>query len=428
MTKRVRSFVAVFAATVTIAAGCGNDSQRPADPTAVGATSDDQAVDTSGESSPETDALLIWVDEPQVEPVRTVGSRFTELTGVELVVEAVPFDEMRDRVARADAEGRGPDIFAGAHEWTGLLAAEGVIDPVDVRTMSDSFEAVALQGTNFEGRNYAIPYLTEAVAMYRNTDLVADAPQTWDDLRAACDAVAVANCVVMPGGGDTTDAYHNYPFGVSSFGGYVFAYDEATGFDARQVGLDTPEAIASGKFLEQQVAGGYISATDYDTAKSLWLDGEAAFWVTGPWELGAAREQTEVSNWDVSIIPQMGSAPAQPFVAVRGFFLSSSSERSLLAESFLTDFVATDDMMDALFAVDPLGTAWTAVRATLDRDPHVRTFDASAEHGVAIPNIPQMAAAWDPMGDNLLLIRNGEADATDALTAAADAVRSDVAG
>jgi len=263
--------------------------------------------------------------------------------------------------------------------------------------------------------------------MYRNTDLAADAPADWDEVAAACAAAAVGNCVVVPGGGAAGDAYHNYPF-VSAFGGYIFPFDPTTGFDASEVGLDSPEAIKGAEFLASQVTSGIISSTDYDTAKNLWLEGDAAYWITGPWELGGTREQTTVANWDVSIIPPFGDAPAQPFIGAQGFFLSAFSENGLIAQSFLNDFLATDDTMQALYEADPRGTAWKAVQDSLASDPQVAAFDASAANGIPMPNIPEMGSVWGPLGDNMLLLRNGEIDPTEAMTTAAEAVRAAVAG
>ena len=459
MTKRSRSLVALLAASTLVVAACGDDDST--EPVTTGADDvseemsedvseemseemsdemseemsdemSDESAEASAESSgeaaeePAADALLIWADERRVEPLEAIAPTFTEATGVDVVVELVNGEDMRERVTQAGPAGEGPDLFVGAHDWTGELAANGLIDEIDVSAKADQFIDVALAGFNFEGRNYAVPYVTEAVAAYRNTDLVADAPATWDELVAACDAAAAENCVVVAGGGSTPDAYHNYPF-VSAYGGYIFAFDESSGFDASDVGLDSAETVQGVSFLEEQVSAGVVSSTDYDTAKNLFLAGDAAFLITGPWELGTLRDQTDV-NFDVQVIPQIGDQPIQPFVGAQGFYLSAFTEQPLIAQSFLVDFIATDDTMQALYDADPRGTAWTMVQDGLTDDPQVQTFSTSAANGIPMPNIPQMASVWGPLGDNLLLVRNGEEPASDAMTTAAEAVRSAVAG
>ena len=337
-----------------------------------------------------------------------------------------PFGEIRDQVTQAGPAGEGPDVFTGAHDWTGELAANGVIDPIDLSSVSSNIVPVALNGFNFEGETYGLPYVTEAIAMYRNTDLVADAPATWEEAVAGCEAAGVEHCFVLPGGGAATDAYHQYPF-VTAFGGYLFQFDPSTGFDASDIGLDSPDGVKGISTLADQVTAGNVSSTDYDTAKNLFLEGSAAYWITGPWELGGLRDQSAI-NFDVSLIPQIGDAPTEAFVGAQGFFVSSFSENKLLASSFLLDFLATDEVMQALYDADPRGTAWVSVQDGLTSDPEVAVFAEAAANGTPMPNIPEMAAVWGPLGDNLLLVRNGELSGEEAATTAAQAIRDTVGG
>jgi maltose-binding protein MalE len=431
MKRNPRVFVGLLMVIALILAACGGGTaatttEAPAATTTAAPVTTTAAPEET--TAPATgEALVIWADERKVEPLQAIAPAFTEATGVEVTVELVPFGEIRDQVSTAGPAGEGPDIFAGAHDWTGELVANGVIDPIDLGAKADSFVQVAVNAFGFEGQTYAVPYVTEAIALYYNTDLVPTVPATFADIAAACEAAAVETCLGMPGGGAATDAYHNYPF-VSAFGGSIFAYDTATGsYDPSEVRLDTPEAIEGVQFLLDQVGAGVVASTDYDTAKNLFLEGSSAFWITGPWELGTLREQTTV-NWDVAVIPQIGDQPTQPFVGAQGFFISAFSEQKLLAQTFLLDFIATDEVMQALYDADPRGTAWQAVQDGLASDPQVQTFAEAAGQGIPMPNVPEMASVWGPLGDNLLLIRNGEIAADAAMTTAAEAVRSAIAG
>ena len=299
-------------------------------------------------------------------------------------------------------------------------------DPIDLGGKAADFVPVALDAFNFEGNLYAVPVATEAVAMYYNTDLVAEAPATFEELGAACETAAAANCVVIPGGGDGGDAYHNYPF-VSALGGYIFAYDPATGYDPSDVGLDSEGAIAGVQFLADQVEAGVVESTNYDNAKNLVLEGNAAFWITGPWELGTLNDQSTV-NWSVTKLPTIDGQTPKPFVGAQGMFLSAFSENKLVATSFLLDFVATEETMTALYEADPRNPAFVPTLDTLADDAVAQTFAASAGDGNPMPNIPQMGSVWGPLGDNILLVRNGESTGADAMAAAAEAVRAALAG
>ena len=58
----------------------------------------------------------------------------------------------------------------------------------------------------------------------------------------------------------------------------------------------------------------------------------------------------------------------------------------------------------------------------------ISAFGASAADGVPIPNIPEMGSVWGALGDNLQLLRNGEVDATAAMSTAAESVRAAIEG
>ena len=59
-------------------------------------------------------------------------------------------------------------------------------------------------------------------------------------------------------------------------------------------------------------------------------------------------------------------------------------------------------------------------------NPVAATFAASAADGNPMPNVPEMGAVWTPLGEQIQLLRNGELAATEAMTAAATAVREAV--
>ena len=241
------------------------------------------------------------------------------------------------------------------------------------------------------------------------------------------DAAACAeNCLGIPGGGDGADAHHNYPF-VSALGGYIFKYDPATGYDPSDVGLDSEGAVAGVAFLAGLVADGLVAPTNYNTAKTLFLEGQQPFWITGPWELGSLRGQDSVS-WGVAKLPTIAGQPPAPFVGSQGIFLSAFSENKVLARTFLLEFVSTPETMRALYDADPRNPAYREVFDQLADNPVAQTFALSAADGVPMPNIAQMGAVCGPLGNALLLVRNGESEAEAAMSTAAQGVREAVEG
>jgi maltose-binding protein MalE len=435
MKRRYTIMATVILAFSLLAAACSS-SESGADETTTTAaetteTTEAPATTTTAAAATTTapaealPPLVIWADENRAPVIEAIAPAFTEATGVEVQVTLVDFGTMKDEVSTKGPAGEGPDIFIGAHDWVGELATNGSIAPIDLGGRDSEFTSTGLDALKWDGAQYGLPYVTEAVAIYYNTDLVPEAPATMADLTAACDAIEVDNCLGIPGGNDGGDAYHHYPF-LSVKGGYIFAFDAATGFDVEDIGLGTDEAIAGAAVLETLIADGYVDSTNYDDAKNLFMEGNQAFWLTGPWELGALEDQDTVS-WSVMTLPTVDGDTMRPFVGVQGFYLSAFAQNSAIAEEFLLNFIATDETMLALFEADPRGSAHIATIEIISSDPINATFATSGQTGQFMPNVPEMGAVWGPVGDNFLALRNGDIDAAAAMTTASEQVTNVIA-
>ena len=430
-----RHTLSLLAVLVLVLAACGGDAatttaaeaETPATTAAAAATTTTTAAAATTTTAGEVVELLIWADEQRTPVVQEVAGAFTEATGVNVTVETKEFGDIRDQMVELGPAGEGADVFIGAHDWTGQLAVSGVAAPIDLGAKGSDFEPVSLDAFSYAGDLYAVPYATEAIAFYYNTDLVPEPPATFEEIADICAALdGIENCVGIPGGGDSPDAYHNYPF-VSAMGGYIFAYDSATGYDPTDVGLDSEGAIAGVTFLEELVAAGVVGPVNGDTAKALFLEGTEPFFLSGPWQIGDFSAQDTV-NWSVAKIPTIGGNTPAPFVGAQGFFLSAFSENTVVAQSFLLDYIATAEAQQALYDADPRNPAFSSVLESIADDPVASTFAASAADGNPMPNIAEMGAVWAPLGENLQLVRNGELAAGEAMTTAAELVRTAVAG
>ena len=162
---------------------------------------------------PEQPAILvIWADELRAAVIEEISPAFTDATGVGVEVQIVDFGDIRTQVTTQAPAGEGPDLFIGANDWTGELAANGVIEPIDLGSKSGDFFDLSLTAFSIDGQLYAVPYGYEAIALYYNTDMVPEPLASIEDAVAICeDLPDIENCIGLPGGGDGPDAYHHYP-------------------------------------------------------------------------------------------------------------------------------------------------------------------------------------------------------------------------
>jgi maltose-binding protein MalE len=325
--------------------------------------------------------------------------------------------------------GEGADVFIGAHDWIGELVVNGVVEPIDLGARAEEFFQVALDAFSYGGSLYGLPYATEALGLFRNTTLVPEAPATFEDLLAICDELGdtVQACLGVPAG----DAYGNY-YWLSSTGGYIFAYDEATGYDPTNVGLDNEGAIEGFTFFDQLVKDGYLDpAMTWDIMRDLFANGNAAFVIDGPWQTGAWKDAVTagtLAGYAASPIPEILGNPAIPFVGVQGFMVNAFSEQKALAQTFVLDYIATEDVMAQLFAVGGRPPAHIAAFDAVSSDPDVLAFGDAAASGTPMPNIPEMSSVWTYLANAVSAIYNQTADVATALAEAADGVRAEIAG
>lgn len=408
--------------TTTTAGGTTSPSSTAATTTTVPPSSTTTGAGTTTVTAPPA-GLLVWVDEPRRAVLEAVADDFEAATGVPVQVEVVGFGDIRRRMLDQAPLGAGADLFIGSHESLGDLVEAAVLEPIDLGARTEEYLAAGLEAFSSGGRLYGLPYSLEAVALYRNTELAPEAPATFEDLLAVCDALGetIDQCLAIPAG----DALYNYAF-LASPGGYVFGYDPAEGYDLGDIGIDNEGAVAGMTFLNGLVAMGYLDGSvDYGTMTRLFFEGRAAFMWTGPWavpDADAAVTAGALPGYAVSPLPQILDHEAVPMVQAQGFMVNAFSERKSLALQFLLDYLATPEVMAALYEADPRPPAYAAARDALAGDPDAQAFAASAAAGRPIPNVPEMAFVWAPLGEAVTAIYRQTSDPETALRTAAEAV------
>src|SRR5690606_29829375 len=201
----------------------------------------------------------------------------------------------------------------------------------------------------YDGNLYGMPYATENVAFLYNSELVTEVPQTWSEVAELAAQLEEEGVVEYGYIIQTNDPYHFFPI-MTAFGGYVFGLTEE-GYDPADVGIDSEGTIAAAQWLDMMVEEGHVpQGVDYDIMHATFENGEAAMMITGPWALPRLRD----AGIPFAIAPIPSEVqPAQPFLGVQGFMVSAFSEDPLLAQTFLQDYVATEETMQAIFEADP---------------------------------------------------------------------------
>ena len=369
--------------------------------------------------------LVIWVDEARSAIVQRVGEQFEAENGVDIEIQMMGFGDIRDQLAIAGPAGEGPDILIGAHDWLGQLVSNGLVEPIDLGIREQDFLDVALDAYRYDGELYGMPYQMDNIAFIRNPELVPDAPATWDEVRNIAEGLEAAGEVELGFVRQEGDPYHFFAI-QTAFGGYVFGRNPDGSYDPNDVGLDSPGSIAAAQWLEGMVRDGHMQpGVDFDIMHSMFEARDAAMIVTGPWAL--PRLQEAGVPYEISPIPSQPGSIGQPFIGVQGFMISAFSENKLLAQTFLTEFVATEDVMIDLFEAVPRPLAFIPAIDDVN-DADITAFGEAAEVGLPMPAIPEMASVWSAWNDAVVLVTQGRQDGASAFSNAAEQVRTLIRG
>jgi maltose/maltodextrin transport system substrate-binding protein/arabinogalactan oligomer/maltooligosaccharide transport system substrate-binding protein len=357
--------------------------------------------------------LKIWADDTRAPALQAVAPDFEATYGVKLEISELGFGDIRDNVKTAAPAGEGPDLFIGAHDWVGELYTNGILAELDLGAKASEFFPAALEMVSYEGKLVGMPYATENLAFFYNPDLVSEVPATWADVVTLSKELQDAGTAKYGFCLRQGDAYDNYPR-MTAYGGYIFGTNPDGTWNPEDLGVGNEGSIASAQWIEDMVAQGTIVADmDWDTAHAAFETGDCAMIVTGPWALTRFRDAG--AKYEIADFPEGPAGASQPFLGGQAFFVNAFSKNQLLAQTFLTELMATEPAMRQLFEADPRPSAYLAVRED-PNDPDMDKFGSAGANAVPMPNIPQMSAVWGPVGDAYTLLQQGSATAEEAMT------------
>lgn len=387
--RRGIAMFGVLAVTATLAA-CSN-----------GSSSSSSSQSASAGSGSSVGSLTVWADDTRYSQIQELAKDFTAATKVDVQVVQKSETDMDQEFISQVPTGNGPDVIVMAHDKLGQMVKNGVVSPVDLGEAKSKFSEAAVQGVTYDGKTYGVPYAVESVALVRNNKLTTDTPNTFDEMIASGKKAGSEYPFVVQMSTDG-DPYHLYAF-ETSFGNEVFK-QSADGSYTSDLTLGGAGASEFTQWLKEQGAAKTLNPNiTSDIAKDAFLKGNAAYMVTGPWNVTAAK----AAGLDVSVlpIPSAGGKEAKPFVGVQMFYQSSKTQNQVLVSKFF-QYLETKEAQSKLQELGGRVPAMTEVANSLS-DENLKQFAAIAGNGLPMPAIPAMGSVWDYWGKTEVAIVNG---------------------
>ena len=346
--------------------------------------------------------ITIWTDQNRQAAVTQVATAWANARGATVNVVVKNFGDIETNlgtVAASDA----PDVIVGAHDWTGQLAANGLVEPIYLKPAEKAqFPAYTLNAFSYGlavKKLYGVPTQIENIGLVVNTSLV-KVPTTFAQLEA--EALAYkhkksGNLAIAVQQGSGGDAYHMYPF-FSGLGGYIFGTNSAGNLDPSNIGVANKKFLKNATLIDKWNKEGLINAAvDSSTAQNAFLKKQAAFWITGPWN-SQLLEQSGI-KFKVVQMPAI-VYPSVPFLGVQGFMVTKYASVhgvDALAQDLVSNYFSTPTAQLALALANGRFPANVQAGKKVT-DPVLAEFGKAGVGGVPMPNIPQMNSVWSDLG------------------------------
>lgn len=391
----------------------------------------------SGSSGPEQPAsdepvTITMIGADPIENFEPVIAAFQEKNpNITVEYQNVPFDQYNN-VIQQRVGGKDPevDVYLADAGAIGSLADRGYLLDLSeyADRVADSSLAAAGEANVYQGKTWALPMWTSLQLLYYNKDLLdaagIDYPGATSDDRLTWEQVTADATAAQEAGAtwgllfDQTDRYYQLQALPESAGGGSGATgDELLTADVTNDGWQKSMSWYGSLFADG------LSPRGVDTGQmgQLFNDGDAAYFVSGPWSIGGIRE-TDI-NYGIAPHPYFeGGTPAMP-TGSWNIAISPASDAVEASKKFI-EFVSLDaegnDLSASKVIIPPTNVEsfdGYIERADVLDEPTTDglgalTLSELETSAVNRPNSPGFTQLQDVLGRAFADIRNGADVAT----------------
>lgn len=357
---------------------------------------------------PQVEKLVFWTRSSpdssinEWEALQAAAARYTELVGTPIEMVTVVDGDFRNNLSLAAPNGDGPDVFGPvAHDWLGELALQEITLPTNELVGLEDVAQSTVEAATYEGNVYGYPLFSESLLLFRNTDLVPDAPTTWDELVQMATDVTEGDTW-----GFTFPILEQYYVGAffHAAGSYIFKNNEGT-LDYTDIGLNNEGGVEASKWLRDMFnnqvppmpediidranAGGFIDGIQEA--------GMLGMTIAGPWREPAVRDAGV--NYEFTKLPTgPNGEQLQPFSGIQVMCANAFGEQQEASLDFI-NFLGSVEGVGLMFEGFNKAPVHGSMRdQAVEVSPTLGTVMEQVEEAVPMPNIPQMSQVWTPWG------------------------------
>lgn len=270
----------------------------------------DNANNESANNSTSDKDLVFWSyiapTNPEGELLQDMIEEYNDATeGVTIKHEYIPHGDYHQQLSTAVAGDSLPDVLVLDNpdhaRYASMDVLADITDKIEDWGEADQFLEGPWESTLYDGKNYGLPFYSNALAMFYNKDIfeekgIETPPTTWDELEEVASELSYDSTFgfAMAGTSGPEGLFHYLPFLLS------------TGADYDQ--LDSPEAVRSldllTNLLEEESMNDEMLNWNQGDVLNQFSSGNAAMMVNGPWQIASLQEKSPDLNFGIALLPK----------------------------------------------------------------------------------------------------------------------------
>lgn len=390
-TKRLTVIGAVCTAAALALTGCSSESSAPE---GENQSSTSEATGTA-DRGPITFAMG-KNDTDKLQPVIEKWNADHPDEQVELKELAGEADAQRETLVQSLQAGSSDyDVMALDVIWTADFAANQYLAPLegDLKVDTSGLLPATVESATYQGKLYALPQNTNGQLLFRNTDLVTDAPANWAELAESCKGLD-KDCLTLQ-----LKQYEGLTVNTTGFingwGGSVLDDSEQPAVETDQA-KEGIQALVDG-YADGTIAKGSTSATEEETNLAF-TEGKTAYAINWPYMYTNAKEAG--INFEVTpLVAKDGTG-----VSTLGGYnngINVNSKHKATARDFIEFIINEDNQASFADASFPPVLASIYDDATLvEKYPYLPALKESLENAKPRPVSPFYPAISKAIQDN----------------------------
>ncbi len=324
-----------------------------------------------------------------------------------------------DLVQHLQAEQSDYDVMALDVIWTAEFAAKGWLVPLEGEYAMDNAGILpsTVESATYNGTQYAAPKNTNGGLLFYRSDLLPEAPTTWDELTSDCEVAKTNNIDCYAG------QFASYEGLTANASEIINAYGGSfVGEDGKTPTVDSPEAKAGLQAIVTAFETGVIPAQDTTfkepESQQAFEDGKTLFLRNWPYVYGTAAKEGSAVAGKYSVAPLPGvTGVGTSTLGGYNAAISEFSENKVTAADFLR-FLQGEQAQRIIAegSLPPVLASLYDDPALIAEMPFLPALKESIENAVPRPVTPFYPAVSKAIQDNTFAAIKGEKSVDQAIT------------